>query len=100
MLDLADRAQAVVGQLHVIAAAQEQVCRRHRLAQEAAAAEEEAAPAGAPAPAPRLFVLAASGIVGFAFFLLELVWYRMLGPLLGGSSYTFGLILVIALLVT
>ena len=29
---------------------------------------------------------------------MELVWYRMLGPLLGGSSYTFGLILAVALL--
>jgi spermidine synthase len=40
----------------------------------------------------------AAGIAGFAFLLMELVWYRMLGPLLGGSSYTFGLILVMALL--
>jgi hypothetical protein len=38
-------------------------------------------------------VLAAAAIVGFAFFLMELVWYRMLAPLLGGSTYTFGLIL-------
>ena len=29
---------------------------------------------------------------------MELVWYRMLAPLLGGSSYTFGLILAVALL--
>lgn len=50
----------------------------------------------APAASPR-FVLAAAGFVGFAFFLMELVWYRMLGPLLGGSSYTFGLILAVAL---
>ncbi len=49
-------------------------------------------------PAPRRFVLAACGIVGFAFFLLELVWYRMLAPLLGGSVFTFGLILATALL--
>ncbi len=33
-----------------------------------------------------------------AFFVMEMVWYRMLGPLLGGSTYTFGLILVVALL--
>jgi spermidine synthase/MFS family permease len=45
----------------------------------------------------RGFVLASAGIVGFAFFLMELVWYRMLAPLLGGSTYTFGLILAIAL---
>ena len=28
---------------------------------------------------------------------MELVWYRMLSPILGGSSYTFGLILAVAL---
>lgn len=44
------------------------------------------------------FVPLAAGIVGFAFLLMELVWYRMLSPLLGGSSYTFGLILAVALL--
>ncbi len=35
--------------------------------------------------------------MGFAFFLLELVWYRMLSPLLGGTIFTFGLILAVAL---
>lgn len=44
------------------------------------------------------FVPLAAGVVGFAFLLMELVWYRMLSPLLGGSSYTFGLILAMALL--
>src|SRR5205809_2180742 len=29
---------------------------------------------------------------------MELVWYRMLGPLLGGSTFSFGLILAVALL--
>lgn len=63
----------------------------------------EPAPAQAPAndaaePLPRRnFVLAAAAASGFAFFLLELVWYRMLGPILGGSVFTFGLILVVAL---
>jgi spermidine synthase len=61
-------------------------------------AAEDTEDAGDPSPAPPRFVLAASAIVGFAFFLMELVWYRMLAPLLGGSSYTFGLILAIALL--
>jgi hypothetical protein len=42
-------------------------------------------------------VLAAAGVVGFAFILMELVWYRMLVPLLGGSTYTFGLIIAFAL---
>ena len=44
-----------------------------------------------------VFLLIASGTVGFAFFLMELVWYRMLGPLLGGSVFTFGLVLAVAL---
>ena len=43
-------------------------------------------------------VLSAAAIVGFAFFLMEMVWYRMLGPLLGGSTFSFGLILAVALL--
>jgi hypothetical protein len=37
-------------------------------------------------------------VVGFAFFLMEMVWYRMLGPILGGTTFTFGLILTVALL--
>jgi spermidine synthase len=49
-------------------------------------------------PSHTRLVLIAAAIVGFAFLLMELVWYRMLGPILGGSSYTFGLILAIALL--
>ena len=43
-------------------------------------------------------VLAAAALTGFVFLLMELVWYRMLAPLLGGSTFTFGLILAIALL--
>lgn len=48
--------------------------------------------------APVSFVLTAALCAGFAFFLMELVWYRMLGPLLGGTVFTFGLILAVALL--
>jgi spermidine synthase len=59
--------------------------------------ETAAAPAALAAQAPTWFLLLASGVVGFAFFLMELVWYRMLGPLLGGSVFTFGLILSVAL---
>ncbi|RLB64697.1 MAG: spermidine synthase, partial [Deltaproteobacteria bacterium] len=55
-------------------------------------------PAGAPSAASVPFVLIAAGSTGFVFLLLELVWYRMLSPLLGGSTYTFGLILAVALL--
>lgn len=60
------------------------------------AAPVTAEPHEAP-PAPAPLVLLAAGIVGFAFLLMELVWYRMLGPILGGSSYTFGMILAVAL---
>src|SRR6185436_13426608 len=41
---------------------------------------------------------AAAFIAGFSFLLLEVVWYRLLAPILGGSTYTFGLVLAIALL--
>src|SRR5262249_28087120 len=52
----------------------------------------------APAAAlARWFPPFAAALAGFAFMLMELVWYRMLAPLLGGSSYTFGLILAVAL---
>ena len=46
---------------------------------------------------PALHVCIASALVGFAFLLMELVWYRMLSPILGGTTYMFGLILAIAL---
>jgi spermidine synthase len=46
---------------------------------------------------PRLVYVAAA-VVGFSFLLMELVWYRMLSPLLGGTTFMFGLILAIALL--
>ncbi|MGB8165866.1 MAG: hypothetical protein WCF18_00045, partial [Chthoniobacteraceae bacterium] len=57
-----------------------------------------AATSGVPEAIPTRFVLTASALVGFAFLLMELVWYRMLSPLLGGSTFTFGLILAVALL--
>jgi spermidine synthase len=61
---------------------------------------ESPLPAVSPAvsSAPVALILMAAAVVGFAFLLMELVWYRMLAPLLGGSSYTFGLILSVALL--
>ncbi len=50
------------------------------------------------AVAPRSWVLTAVWCTGFVFLLMELVWYRMLAPLLGGSTYTISLILSGALL--
>ena len=46
---------------------------------------------------PLWLLLTVSAATGFVFLLMELVWYRMLAPLLGGSVYTFGLVLAIAL---
>jgi predicted membrane-bound spermidine synthase len=42
-------------------------------------------------------VYAAAAVVGCVFFVMELVWYRMLGAILGGTTFTFGLILAVAL---
>lgn len=44
------------------------------------------------------FAAGASAVTGFVFFLMELVWFRVLTPLLGGSVYSFGLLLATALL--
>jgi spermidine synthase len=52
---------------------------------------------GRSAAAPAGLVYFAAAAAGFAFLLLELVWYRMLAPLLGGSTFTFGVILAVAL---
>ena len=43
------------------------------------------------------FLYLASAVVDFAFLLMELVWYRMLSPILGGTTYMFGLVLAVAL---
>lgn len=61
-------------------------------------APQPPAPAAPAAEAPAGLALGAAFVVGFAFFLMEMVWYRMLSPLLGGSVFTFGLILSVALL--
>ncbi|MCW5805783.1 MAG: fused MFS/spermidine synthase, partial [Deltaproteobacteria bacterium] len=65
--------------------------------------DEDAEPTPDPPPAPvvvpvPVWVYGAAFASGFAFFLMELVWYRMLSPLLGGSTFTFGLVLAAALL--
>jgi spermidine synthase len=78
-----------------------QAAGRARGEPEAAARGREAARRDAadetPA-APVWLVLGAAGAVGAAFVLMEIVWYRMLAPILGGSTYTIGLILAVALL--
>jgi predicted membrane-bound spermidine synthase len=61
-----------------------------------AGSEPEAAQAGERV-LPQPFVLAAAALTGFVFFLMEIVWYRMLAPILGGTTYTFGIVLAVAL---
>ncbi len=56
-----------------------------------------ASPTQADRATPTAFVAVAAAMVGFVFLVMELVWYRMLAPLLGGSSYSFGLILAVGL---
>lgn len=61
-------------------------------------AEESRGTRGTPRPAlPRTIVCAAAAITGFVFLLMELVWYRMLSPLLGGTTFMFALVLAMAL---
>ena len=71
------------------------VARRMNVAR--ASARDEEAVEGGLKPALHSFVYAASALVGFAFLLMELVWYRMLSPILGGTTYMFGLVLAVAL---
>ena len=47
--------------------------------------------------APVWLLAVAAALSGFVFFAMELVWFRMLGPILGGTTYTFGLIVAVAL---
>ncbi len=47
---------------------------------------------------PPAYVYGAACLAGFCFFFMEMVWYRMLNPLLGGTTYTMGIILIVALL--
>lgn len=71
-----------------------------RVAREAAPARPvQAAPSepGSSANLTTRFIYLAAGITGFTFFLSELVWFRLLAPLLGSSVYGFGLILALAL---
>ena len=46
---------------------------------------------------PRWLVLSVAFSSGFVFLLAELVWYRMSSPILGGSTYTIGVVLAVAL---
>jgi spermidine synthase len=62
------------------------------------AARESMHPAAVVDRSVARFAVFAAAAAGFSFFVMEIVWYRMLGPLLGGTVFTFGLILAVALL--
>jgi spermidine synthase len=46
----------------------------------------------------RSFILFTACVTGLVFLLMELVWYRMLSPILGGTTFMFALVLAMALL--
>ena len=71
-----------------------------------AAARSTLAPAPATAPkkgkssgkpVARGAILLAAAVSGLTFLLMELVWYRMLSPILGGTTFMFALVLAVAL---
>ena len=83
---------------------QERKGRTQRMAAQQSAVQSSAQSAANSPAATRttdashdLLLYLAACLVGFAFFLMELVWYRMLTPILGGTTFTFGLILAVAL---
>ena len=63
-----------------------------------AAADPQLAEAIQPAAESSRLIVLASATAGFAFVLMELVWYRVLAPIVGGTTFMFGLILAVALL--
>ncbi len=71
---------------------------KRKIAPPAPKPTESGPPSGGRSIAPPRLVYVAALVVGFSFILMELIWYRMLAPVLGGSSYTFGIILAVALL--
>jgi len=64
---------------------------------EVPASHEQVAAQTGERAVPRPFVFAAAALTGLVFLLMEIVWYRMLAPILGGTTYTFGIVLVVAL---
>ncbi|MDA9260509.1 fused MFS/spermidine synthase [Puniceicoccaceae bacterium] len=63
-----------------------------------APSSEVAAKTEAKLAIPSLWSYGAAFSTGFIFFVLELVWYRISTPLTGGSVYSVGMVLVVALL--
>jgi spermidine synthase len=61
---------------------------------------EDSAPAHIPGSEgllPSYAVYGTAFLAGFCFFIMEIIWNRMLIPLLGGSVYSFGLVIGVVL---
>jgi len=70
---------------------------QHPQAASAQQSNVDARPTDGAPRIPAVVGYAAAFLSGFAFFVCELVWFRMSTPLLGGSVYGFGIILALAL---
>ena len=88
---------AAAGVNLIIGAAAWYVARREETRHEREEETEEEEKEDSSRAFTRRFLYLAAGITGFTFFLSELVWFRILAPLLGSSVYGFGLILALAL---
>ena len=89
---------AVAGAAFALSHPQPRRAARATLRETARPSRDTADPTPSAPSAPVWLVLVAAGAVGAAFVLMEIVWYRMLAPILGGSTYTIGMILGLALL--
>lgn len=65
--------------------------------QQAHAVRQEVESSPSAAHLSTLYACVLSAVAGFVFFQMEIVWYRLLSPILGGTTYTFGLILCLVL---
>src|SRR5690606_35306685 len=59
--------------------------------------EGEESPGSGSEVLPPRWIYTTAFLLGCLFFIMELVWYRMLTPLLEGTTYSFRLILATAL---
>lgn len=86
----------------VIAAVAAMISRRcppqEVVTRDAVASSEGASEAAGSEAVPAGFVYLAAAVSGFVFFLMEIVWFRLLSPILGGTTFTIGLILSVVLL--
>lgn len=68
---------------------------RHAIADDVAPPHK---PIDEPVSLPKWSIYLTAALCGCVFFLMELIWDRMLTPLLGGSTFTFAVVLATVLL--